>query len=137
MPPKKGGRPPKYVNDNECKAARAAASRRSYTAQRERETGRGAVAIGPPALDIRPDPYSLLMQTGLEEGGRITSLAAGIQADDLDIPTDPQLVVFPSIQDMSILLRVLGRGKLRRYNAGAATEVVLKMRGARVVVIHA
>jgi hypothetical protein len=96
MPPKKAGRPPKYANDEERKAARAAASRRSYAAQRERETRGEPVASSSRGLDIRPDPYSLLLQAGPEGVGQITALSAGIQADDLGIPIDPLLVVSSS-----------------------------------------
>jgi hypothetical protein len=93
MLPKKVGRPKKYVTDEEQKAARAAASRRHYQQQKEQ-----AGLCRPQELVIRPDPYSILQQAGLEGVGCITPLPSGIQTRDLNIPTDLSLEVVYSAQ---------------------------------------
>lgn len=93
MPPKKAGRPKKYLTDEDRKAAHAAASRRSY-AQRQQASQGGPSVHRSGSLDIRPDPYSLLLQAGPEGAGQFTSTSHGIQSDGLVVPTDQQLDVF-------------------------------------------
>lgn len=92
MPPKKAGRPRKYLTDEARRAAHAAASRRSYAQLQQGAPGPSS-ARRSPILDIRPDPYSLLLQTGPEGVGQFTLPSHGIQADGLVVPTDPQAEV--------------------------------------------
>ncbi len=95
MPPKRAGRPVKYLTDEERKAARAAASRRHYQQQK------GLPDLHQPQeLVIRPDPLSILHQAGLEGFGATTTLSSGIQTEDLAIPLDPALEVIHSPQPM-------------------------------------
>jgi hypothetical protein len=83
---KKGGRPRKYENADEAKAA--AVSRKKMARQKRR--AEIPFAMESSGLSIQLDPFSILNQAGPEGEGHITAAAQGIQADGLDIPTDQE-----------------------------------------------
>src|SRR6185369_4872212 len=90
---KKGGRPRKYKNVEEAKAA--ATSRRKRA--RQKQQSEDPLIAEPSHLSIQLDPLSILNQVGPEGEGQITAAARGIQADGLDIPLDEEQEHFQEV----------------------------------------
>lgn len=96
---KKGGRPRKYRNTDEVRAAINASNQASRRRRRQAQQLAGSTG-----LQIQFDPRSILEQAGPEGSGQITALDHGIQADGLDIPNDEEQ---QEILQVAIRLRFL------------------------------
>lgn len=96
---KKGGRPRKYRDADEARAAINASNRASR--RRQQQARQSADHAG---LQVQFDPLSILQQAGPEGDGQITAADRGIQAEGLDIPADEEQ---RDILEVAIRLRFL------------------------------